>query len=198
MAAIHNMFHSAQKRFVKSYKTATDQKSDARQEMEARFPKFGEQLVNRTKFAQNVLINQYRITPKSLMFDAIVKFDRIWFKYATGYYNFALEKTFEGIANGRSIIPTTYEALADLRYAADDLKNIIWAQPYAKLADATYQAARVLSNTATDILEEGPLRFARRVYTRHIDYRRQVVFCLFFFVALKQKKGLWFCVGRKG
>jgi hypothetical protein len=174
LTLVNNIFHTVRTNVQRRFTVSAEQKTDARAEMERRFPRFGEQLANRTKFAERVLIDKHGIKPTSLMFDAALKADRIWFKYQTGFYSFAFAKTVEGLASGKSILPTTYEAAADMKHAVIDLKNVIFAQPYKKLYDASYESATVIGRTLTEALDEGALTWIKRHYNRHIEHRRSI------------------------
>jgi hypothetical protein len=174
MTLVHNMFHKVRESVRTKHEHAQRRKRSARDELERRFPKFDEQLRNRTRFAQEVLETQYQITPqKSMVFDAAIKADRIWFKYTTGYYNFLVENMVEGISEGQSILPSTSEAIADVRYALWDLKNIVMSQPYGKVFEASVNATKLVSRHVGLIMDEGVGEFITRTYNQYAGSRKR-------------------------
>ncbi len=175
MTLVHNIFHKA-RQSVKTQHERVKQgqaRTSPREELERRFPKFDEQLKNRTLFAQDILIHRYGITPqKSMVFDAALKADRIWFKYTTGYYSFLVQNMADQIVNGASILPTTQEALEDVRTSLIDLKNTIMIQPYGQVVQATINATTLLSREVGKIVDEGVIEFATRTYNQYAEARR--------------------------
>ncbi len=169
-----NIFHGVQTTVRKRFERAQRPKIDARAELERKFPKFNEQLLNRSFVAERVLIQKYGITQQSFVFDAIVKADAIWFKYATGYYDFIFEKMLDGIAAGESIVPTTQEALVDLKLAAQDLKTILLSQNYYHVVQASVDATRAVSKHVGEILDEGVIDFATRTYRNYVQQKKRV------------------------
>ena len=172
MTLIHNVFHTVRTGLNKRHAVRQQQVSDAREEMEQRFPRFQEQLNQRMLFARQVLQEDYGITHESLIFDAAVRADQVWFKYQTGFYNFALDKTIEGIASGRSILPSTQEALADMGHAAWDLKNIIVNQRYGHLYATSKEAVTVAARYTSDLLDAGIMQSMKQGYARHLAFRQ--------------------------
>lgn len=173
MTLIHNLFHTVRTGLNKRHAVRQQQVSDAREEMEQRFPRFQEQLNQRMLFARQVLKEDYGITQESLMFDAAVRADSIWFKYETGFYNFALEKTIEGIASGKSILPSTQEALADMGQAASDLKNILVNQRYRHLYETSKEAVVVAARYTNELLDAGIMESMKQGFARHLKYRHE-------------------------
>jgi len=84
----HNIFHTVRKNVESKYEEVKKQKTHARSDFETKFPRFKEVLINRTHFAREVIMSKYGIGPSSVMFDAIIKADRIWFKYHSGFYGY--------------------------------------------------------------------------------------------------------------
>lgn len=164
---MHNIFHTARTTVQKRFEKAVDDQTSVRAEMERRFPNFKKQLVDRATFARQTLIEKHNIRPeKSIMFDAIIKADRIWYKYQTGWYTFAIEKTMDAILSGRagSLMPTTKEALTDMRYAAEDLSRIIMNQRYTHLATATYEATSVATRHLAEVMDFGLMPSIRSAF----------------------------------
>jgi hypothetical protein len=174
MTVMHNIFHKAKRSIKSQHERKTKTRVSGREQLELRFPKFDEQLRNRSLFAQRILINDYGITPqKSMVFDAAVKADRIWFKYTTGYYNFLVENMLDGIANGDSILPTKEEALRDVHHALLDLKRVVIIQQYGDVVSATVNATRMVSREIGAIFDEGVIEFVTRTYNQYADSRKR-------------------------
>lgn len=170
---VHNIFHKARRSIKSQHERVEKKRSLGREELERRFPKFDEQLKNRSLFAQDILINRYGITPqKSMVFDAALKADRIWFKYTTGYYSFLMENMLDSIANGDSILPTKEEALNDVKLSILELKNTILIQPYAKVVQATADASTLVAREVGKIFNEGVVEFVTRTYNDYVVSRR--------------------------
>lgn len=168
MTTINNIYHVTRKRMAE----ATEQRQaarakrinarkrgegpDAKTEFERLFPKFQEQLVNRSQFASAILKEKYDIQPHNMMYEVVLKADAIWYKYQTGFYSFALEKTLEGLlSNDFAFLPSTEEAMRDVGLAFDDLKRVIVNQPYREVITHTGEAISLASRYVSDVLQEG-------------------------------------------
>lgn len=163
---IHNLLGSAQEHVTKKAMEAEQRirRRDPREEAEERFPNFQEQIRNRTEFARTVLLNKYKMSRSHMLFDAIVRADEIWFKYQTGWYGFAFEKTVDAFITGRMLLPQTDDALRYMKSSLEDLGRTIVNQPYGELASASYNSARGIGRYVTDVLQEGVMEHAKRHY----------------------------------
>lgn len=175
LTLMQNVFHTVRQGVSKRAATRQQDSNTAREEMEIRFPRFNEQLTKRMELAHEILEADYGITPSSMIYDAAIKADQVWFKYQTGFYNFALEKTYEGIASGKAILPSTQEALADVGHAARDLKNILLSQRYTHLYESTKEAVHVATRHLNELVDTGIMESIKSAYTRHIEYRKKRV-----------------------
>ena len=175
LTLMQNVFHTVRQGVNKRAATRQQDSNTAREEMEIRFPRFNEQLTKRMELAHEILEADYGITPSSMIYDAAIKADQVWFKYQTGFYNFALEKTYEGIASGKAILPSTQEALADVGHAARDLKNILLSQRYTHLYESTKEAVHVATRHLNELVDTGIMESVKSAYTRHIEYRKKRV-----------------------
>jgi hypothetical protein len=175
LTLMQNVFHTVRQGVSKRAATRQQDTQTAREEMEIRFPRFNEQLTKRMELAHEILEKDYGITPSSMIYDAAIKADQVWFKYQTGFYNFALEKTYEGIAKGKAILPSTQEALADVGHAARDLKNILMSQRYTHLYETTKEAVHVATRHLNELVDTGIMESIKSAYTRHIEYRKKRV-----------------------
>jgi hypothetical protein len=161
---VRNVFHYTQQALKKRHVRAAMDKVPHEDEFETAFPNYGQQLHERTMFARDVLIQEYGITPDHIMFDAILKFDRMWFKYASGYYGFSMRKLVRVISTGEVTFPSTQEALHELHESVVDMKRIIMSQRYGDLADASVKAVEHMGRAAGIVMEEGPIQFVKRSY----------------------------------
>lgn len=148
---------------------------DVRAEFERKFPKWHEQLRNRTLFARDALIKQYGITPDRLMFDAILKADLYWFKYQSGYYRWAINEAAATLARSeaRQLLPTREEAYAEVRRSFGDLMHVTYHQRYGDVVDASWKAARKVSDAAWMVYEEGPHKWAKRQWNRFDEHAKE-------------------------
>jgi hypothetical protein len=173
---VHNLFNSA-KRAVRADSSARikarmaegTQRNMTRilEDFEHKFPKWHEQLRNRTLFANEFVQKEYGITPDHLMFDAIVKADLMAFKYQSGYYRFMIHEASKVVTSGDlgALIPTKEEALQEVRHSFDDLRKIFWSQRFTDITVASYHAARKVGDAAWDVYEEGVRKWASRQWT---------------------------------
>ncbi len=173
---VRNVFHGFRQQVAKrhaelqrSHMEPRNPKTGARiestrEEEERLFPNWGQKLHEREQFARRVLTQELRIPPTHIMFDAILKFDRMYFKYSTGYYKWAFTKVSDVLARGDLAFPSTHDALSEVADSIADMRRIIWHQPYRELADATATSVGMVYRATRTVLEEGPLRFVKRVY----------------------------------
>jgi hypothetical protein len=173
---IQNMFHKAKRVVVKQMQEKRQEEKKYRspaQEMNDRFPNFFQQLRNRTVQVRDALI-RHGLRPSSIMFDAIIRADSIYYKYESGYYGFALSKAAEALTRGGVTgLPTKEETIREMKFAADDLRRVLWHQPYKQVVTATVEATTLTLRHAGAILEEGVVNFARRNYHEFIARRTE-------------------------
>lgn len=172
---VHNLFNSA-KRAMREEREAKlrarmeygqrNQRNatQAREDFERHFPKWNEQLRNRTAYAQRTIERDYGIGPTRIMFDAIVKADLHYFKYTSGYYHYIIGEAANVISSYdiTTLLPTREDALKEVRDSFDDLRTIFWRQPYGELATATWQATRKIAEVGRGIYDEGIYPWATR------------------------------------
>jgi hypothetical protein len=146
---------------------------DVRTDFERRFPNWPQQLAERTKFAQQVLAERYGMGPTRMMYSAILKADRLWFKYASGYYSWMARKAADTLANStRTLLPSPRDALAHLHETTRELGSIIWNQPYRRLVDASVESSYLTARLVGNIYSEGTVAFATRNLHEYGAYRK--------------------------
>lgn len=170
---VHNLFNNA-KRSVRAENAArikarmehgtSRNATKFREEFERKFPNWPEQLRNRTDQARLIVEREYGITPDRLMFDAIVKADLYYFKYESGYFRFIIREAANVLASAEisTFMPTKEEALSEVRHSFDDLRKIMWAQPYGEIVSSGHQAIRKLNDAAWDVYDEGVHNWVKR------------------------------------
>lgn len=149
---------------IKARRTQGKYHENPRLEFERKFPKWNEQLRNRTAWARTAIEKQYGIPPTRLMFDAIVKADQVWFKYSTGYYHWALKEAANVLVtyDMTTLMPTKEDALSEVKRTFGELTHIAWRQPYGEVGRASWEAVSKVSDAAWGIHAEGVQEWARR------------------------------------
>jgi hypothetical protein len=183
MSVVQNIFHGfkteIQRRHAELQRAHTTPRQNGgrsetvRQEQDRLFPNWGQQLHERELFSRNVLIQQLRIPPTHIMFDAILKFDRIYYKYYTGYYSWSVRKLSALIATGEIAFPSTRDALVEVGASIREVQRVIWNQPYRHVVDATAVAAEHINRGMRVVMDEGPIQFIKRTYGILHERRRR-------------------------
>lgn len=154
-----------------------DRAAERRAEFERLFPKWQEQLRNRTAYARVALEKQWGITPNRLMFDAIVKADLLWFKYTNGYYRWAMKEAAAVLANEdaemATFLPTREDALGEVKRTWNDLVNVAWRQRYGEIVYQTSKAGSRLARAAWDVYDEGVHIWAKRQWTTFDEHAKR-------------------------
>jgi len=174
MSLINNVFNAARRTVRKRTEERARQSLSARDRFMQRFPRWREQLHNRTKLAHKILEEFYNIHPWDLMFEAIVKADQTYFKYQKGYYGFLMEETSSAILEGKSFMPSPMAAAQNVKDTVADLQRVVWNQPYRDLVAATTDAAALSYSMARTAVSDGPLTYVKRHWSRHQAYREHI------------------------
>jgi hypothetical protein len=148
------------------------EEDDDLEPLHRKFPNFADELFQRRKSAQKLLETNYNIRPHNLMYGAIVQADQVHYKYNRGYYGHMVRLATRNIMEGRHFMPTTSMAVAQMRYAVNDLTHIVKHQPYTHMYTQTMEAVRVGSKYVGDVMEEGVLNHARNQFTRYTSWRK--------------------------
>lgn len=182
---MHNLYTSAQQsirdesasklRARMEYQKKRNE-TEFRAEFHRKFPKWHEQLRNRTAETRLVLEREYGMNDGRLMFDAIIKADLYWFKYASGYYHFIVREAADVIASYEitTFLPTKEDALKEVKASFDDLRRMFWQQPYGELTVATWNAGSKLREAGQWIYDEGVHPWIKRqweTFDRHAQAR---------------------------
>lgn len=143
-----------------------DRATERKAEFERLFPKWQEQLRNRTAWARVAIEKEWGIPPTRIMFDAIVKADLYWYKYASGYYRWAIREAAAVLANEdaemATFLPTREDALSEVSRTWHDLVQTAWRQPYGEITVQSWKAASKMARAGWDVYEEGVHAWAKR------------------------------------
>lgn len=181
---VKNIFHGfkeqVQRRHAEMQRAHTDPRTShgakqesVREEQDRLFPNWGQQLHEREMYSRSVLIQELRIPPTHMMFDAIIKFDRMYFKYYTGYYGWTARKLSSLMATGGLTFPSTKDAIDEVADSVRDLQRVVWHQPYAEVVRASTVAAEHIDRAVRIVLDEGPIQFVKRTYGILHERRRE-------------------------
>lgn len=149
-----------------------------RSKVERQFPRLDDTLNKRMQEGRKYLLEVKHFNPASPILEAVVQADVIWYKWKIGYYEFLINQTYHALETGDWHWPTTQEAARELRYAAIDLKNIVWDQPYRELWTQTAEATRVVYHWTRDVIMErgvlNTLKDARRAADDHFKRKAEL------------------------
>lgn len=109
---------------------------------------------------------QEQLPAESPLFQSMLGFDALWYKYQRGYYGYLYNKFVERVEKRAfASFPTTVEAKAHLDIAIAQFSKTLAAQPYSELFSASVNSAYIAGNVVRDAITTGPVQYVRDTYT---------------------------------
>jgi hypothetical protein len=132
-------------------------------------------LKERRKLMAKALMDQ--LPADSPLFESMLHFDGMWYKYQRGYYGYLYDKVVARIKNRQfSGMPTVIEAKAHLDEKLAAFGQTIMLQQYGILLSATANSMYTSARVVRDAVAAGPIQYMRDAYHSAIDglYKRAV------------------------
>jgi hypothetical protein len=158
MTFINNLVTSARERLTREHERIREQRQRRRRTREfvhERLPSYRERFEARKQFAYNLLVHESKISVRSPIFDAMLKFDQMWFKWKSGYYGELIDEALTRLDTDDWNMPTTKEALHEMKNAAQNVVRTMWNQPYRELIHKTRHASNTIQRIGRHVWERG-------------------------------------------
>lgn len=159
----YNIQHKLGKHFKDRHARTMRIRHFAQKQRDERFKGLREEVKARRAIMAKALQDQ--LPPDSPLFQSMLGFDAMWYKYQRGYYGYLYKKFVDRVEKRAfASFPTTLEAKAHLDMTISQFSKTLATQPYSELFDASIESAYIAGNTVRDAISTGPIQYVRDAY----------------------------------